>query len=166
LFLKASTSTTTTNITINTTTTTTIMPPKQAAKEGGSRPSVTDLTTPANAMSHYNDKRDYFLELWLESEDTQDELLNWAKEQFVKSGQADAAREQAKREVKQQVEDEIKASPHKMAGLERGLKRKLEREIRSDPAKLARVHEMIRIRELIPDIEKAIRDRLEAMDEE
>jgi hypothetical protein len=64
------------------------------------------------------------------------------------------------------VEDEIKASPHKMAGLERGLKRKLEREIRSDPAKLARVHEMIRIRELIPDIEKAIRDRLEAMDEE
>jgi hypothetical protein len=72
-----------------------------------------------NAMSHYNDKRDYFLELWLESEDTQDELLNWAKEQFVKSGQADAAREQAKREVKQQVEEEIKASSHKMAGLER-----------------------------------------------
>jgi hypothetical protein len=37
-----------------------------------------------------------------------------------------------------------------MAALERSLKRKLEREIRADLAKLARVHKMVRVRELIP----------------
>jgi hypothetical protein len=37
-----------------------------------------------------------------------------------------------------------------MVALERSLKRKLEREIRADLAKLARVHKMVRVRELIP----------------
>jgi hypothetical protein len=46
------------------------------------------------------------------------------------------------------------------------VKRKLEREIRADPAKLARVHEMVRIRELIPNMEKAVRDALEGMVQE
>jgi hypothetical protein len=117
------------------------------------------------AISGWKDTKDYYLTEWIESGESQEELFGWAKEQFEESGQADEAREQAKREIKQEMEAEIRASPQKMAALERSLKRKLEREIRADPAKLARVHEMVRVRELIPQIEKAIRDKLEGMDE-
>ena len=51
-----------------------------------------------------------------------------------------------------------------MVALERNVKRKLEREIRADLAMLARIYKMVRIRELIPNIKKVIRDKLEGID--
>jgi hypothetical protein len=118
------------------------------------------------AISGWKDTKDYYLTEWIELEESQTELFEWAKEEFEASDQADEAREQAKREIKQEVEAELRANPQRMAGLERSLKRKLEREIRADPAKLARVHRMVRVRELIPKIEKAVRDALEDMDQD
>ena len=117
------------------------------------------------AMATYKDSKDCFLESFIESENEYGMLSKWAKEQFRELEAGDEAREEAKREIKQQVEHEIRSSPQRMAALERNVKRKLEREIRADPAMLARIHEMVRIRELIPNIEKAIRDKLEGMDE-
>lgn len=117
-------------------------------------------------MQSFKNTQNYYLCQYLECEETQMDLVYWAREQFVESGQADEAKELAKREVREQVEREIRASAPKMAGIERGLKRKLEREIRADPAKLARVHQTIRIRELVPDVVRAVRGALEGMDEE
>ena len=119
-----------------------------------------------DAMSTYKDSKDCFLESFIESENEYGMLSEWAKEQFKESEAGDEAREEAKREIKQQVEHEIRSSPQRMAALERNVKRKLEREIRADPARLARVHEMIRIRDLVPNIVQAVTDTLEDMDQE
>jgi hypothetical protein len=51
-----------------------------------------------DAISGWKDTKDYYLTEWIESEESQTELFEWAKEQFEESGQADEAREQAKRE--------------------------------------------------------------------
>jgi hypothetical protein len=53
-----------------------------------------------------------------------------------------------------------------MAALERNVKRKLEREIRVDLARLARVYKMIRIRDLVPNVIRAVINVLEEMDKE
>ena len=53
-----------------------------------------------------------------------------------------------------------------MVALERNIKRKLEREIRADLARLARVYKMIRIRDLVPNVIRAVISVLEEMDKE